>query len=1371
MAEIVYPQGCRPITDDLGPDELVRRLKALAHTLQGLGQDEGMYQQYIPLAIHLADEFFLANPSRDVQLLIACCIADVLRVYAPEAPYKDQEQVKTIFLFLINQLQGLRDPKDPAFKRYFYLLENLAYVKSFNMCFELEDCQEIFCALFSLMFKIVNTEHSSKVKSFMLDVLCPLITESDVVSNELLNVILMNLVEPNKRERKHAYALAKELISKTSETLEPYIQAFFNHVLILGKEEKTLLIFSKVYELIYELNQCCPSILIAVLPQLECKLKSAQFQERLSAVALLARMFSEPGSGLAKQYPALWRAFLGRFNDIAVPIRIKCVQYCMHFLVHHPDLRKDITETLKMRQHDAHEQVRYEVVMAIIATAQRDFQAVAESEDLLHFVRERTLDKKFKIRKEAMSGLAMIYRKFLTEESVPPATEKAVQWIKDKILHGYYMTALEDRLLVERLLNTSLVPYWTLQRNKYTIRMKKLYYLMSNVDANATKAFIELQKHQLAVRRTVAEWVELHRKPPTPAVQKELIAKVLHISSKFLPESVKAQEFLNKFSAHMKQAPELLQGMEMILNPNVSCEVCFRTTSNVLKKLGQPVMTNLYYNTVKMLLERVSSVMIDHEALLILVGYVEGACRGSDDSIAEECGTTQKVAAERGLKLLVMLSFVFPSHFLHSDVLERLTALLEHEDESVAPHILAALTFLGKYRPLSEACPSLFPRLTSLCKAYAEVGTPKQAKNAVRCLFVNVPEQRSAIFTEILETLKGTLTPHSEHYRTAIVTLGHIAHNLPETFPLHIKNIVSRKIVKELLLVVRLGGGGPRAPDDEWCACAEEELPEETRSRCKLEGLKCIEGGGGPRAPDDEWCACAEEELPEETRSRCKLEGLKCIEGGGGPRAPDDEWCACTEEELPEETRSRCKLEGLKCIEGGGGPRAPDDEWCACTEEELPEETRSRCKLEGLKCIEGGGGPRAPDDEWCACTEEELPEETRSRCKLEGLKCIEGGGGPRAPDDEWCACTEEELPEETRSRCKLEGLKCIEGGGGPRAPDDEWCACTEEELPEETRSRCKLEGLKCIEGGGGPRAPDDEWCACTEEELPEETRSRCKLEGLKCIEGGGGPRAPDDEWCACTEEELPEETRSRCKLEGLKCIEGGGGPRAPDEATTSGWRRASRARRGDDEWCACAEEELPEETRSRCKLEGLKCIEGGGGPRAPDDEWCACAEEELPEETRSRCKLEGLKCIEGGGGPRAPDDEWCACAEEELPEETRSRCKLEGLKCIEGGGGPRAPDDEWCACAEEELPEETRSRCKLEGLKCIEGGGGPRAPDDEWCACAEEELPEETRSRCKLEGLKCIEGGGGPREMTLPYFFPQSQQTRSTSSHNADLML
>lgn len=55
------------------------------------------------------------------------------------------------------------------------------------------------------------------------------------------------------------------------------------------------------------------------------------------------------------------------------------------------------------------------------------------------------LPHQFKIRKEAMSGLAMIYKKHLNASDVPQATKKAVTWIKDKILHGYYMTGMEDR--------------------------------------------------------------------------------------------------------------------------------------------------------------------------------------------------------------------------------------------------------------------------------------------------------------------------------------------------------------------------------------------------------------------------------------------------------------------------------------------------------------------------------------------------------------------------------------------------------------------------------------------------------------------------------------------------------------------------------------------------------------------------------------------------------------------------------------------------------------------------------------------------------------------------------------------------------------
>lgn len=53
---------------------------------------------------------------------------------------------------------------------------------------------------------------------------------------------------------------------------------------------------------------------------------------------------------------------------------------------------------------------------------------------------------------------------------------------------------MEDRLLVERLLNTCLVPYQLSAEE----RMKKLYHLLGTIDDHATKAFVELQKHQLA---------------------------------------------------------------------------------------------------------------------------------------------------------------------------------------------------------------------------------------------------------------------------------------------------------------------------------------------------------------------------------------------------------------------------------------------------------------------------------------------------------------------------------------------------------------------------------------------------------------------------------------------------------------------------------------------------------------------------------------------------------------------------------------------------------------------------------------------------------------------------------------------------------
>ena len=77
------------------------------------------------------------------------------------------------------------------------------------------------------------------------------------------------MVDPVKTQQKNGCNLAKELVNETSDTLESYIQQFFDQVLNLSNADTKLKITGYVYDLIYELNLICPSVLLAVLPQLK----------------------------------------------------------------------------------------------------------------------------------------------------------------------------------------------------------------------------------------------------------------------------------------------------------------------------------------------------------------------------------------------------------------------------------------------------------------------------------------------------------------------------------------------------------------------------------------------------------------------------------------------------------------------------------------------------------------------------------------------------------------------------------------------------------------------------------------------------------------------------------------------------------------------------------------------------------------------------------------------------------------------------------------------------------------------------------------------------------------------------------------------
>ena len=71
---------------------MITFLQNLAHELSDADQ-EGGAAKYGSVAASLVSPFILKHRDKDVRAHAACCLADILRIFAPDAPY-DEEQLK-----------------------------------------------------------------------------------------------------------------------------------------------------------------------------------------------------------------------------------------------------------------------------------------------------------------------------------------------------------------------------------------------------------------------------------------------------------------------------------------------------------------------------------------------------------------------------------------------------------------------------------------------------------------------------------------------------------------------------------------------------------------------------------------------------------------------------------------------------------------------------------------------------------------------------------------------------------------------------------------------------------------------------------------------------------------------------------------------------------------------------------------------------------------------------------------------------------------------------------------------------------------------------------------------------------------------------
>ncbi|KAL3693850.1 hypothetical protein R1sor_007501 [Riccia sorocarpa] len=790
-------------------DSLLKLLKQAAVLLQEVEQSPppSIVAAMKAITEALVLPSLLRHKDKDVKLLVASCISEIMRIVAPEAPY-DDDVLKDIFQLIVNIFQGLNEVSSPSFPRRVNILETVAKVRSCVVMLDLE-CDDLILEMFHVFFNTASEEHPQNVFAAMRNILALVLEESEDVSQPLLEAVLANLLKDNKSVSPAAHKLAIAVVERCAEKLEPYVQKFLTSVMLEGKGLESEL-RDDYHNIIYEIYRCAPQMLLAVIPNLTRELVTDQIDVRLKAVELLGRLFALPGQHVAQEYKQLFSEFLKRFSDKAVDVRlamVACAKACLEANPSAPEA-SDILAGLDDRLLDYDDKVRMSVVKALCDLVSTNPKWV--SKDMFKRVSDRLRDKKVSVRKDTLQKLAQVYRTYTSKckEGIWTMDEQ-FEWIPSKIVRCAYDKDFRPQgieiVFTDDLFSADLP---VKERAKHWVAM------ISSFDKNDEKAFRNILGQKLRLQVEMQNYLSMRQKSKeedSPEPQKKIQACFKALAGSFV-DGTKAEENFQKL--HQMKDNSIFKSLNTLLNPSTSFQHAQATRDDLLKRIGEK---HPQHDFIKTLATKCSFLLFSKEHVKAVLEEV---------SAHKQAGNKEAIASS--LSLLVEFAGFFSA--LLEGTENQLLELLKESDESIKEgvvHILAKAG--GSIRDqIADKESAVDLTLEQLCLE----GSRKQAKHAVSAIAAISADSGlkalSVLYGRLVDLMKSC-GPTGPHLPTILQSLGCIAENAMPVFETREDSVV-KFVVKDILKREKVQEEGWK-PD--WENPSEECL-------LKIYGLKVL---------------------------------------------------------------------------------------------------------------------------------------------------------------------------------------------------------------------------------------------------------------------------------------------------------------------------------------------------------------------------------------------------------------------------------------------------------------------------------------------------------------------------------------------------
>ncbi|KAI8615015.1 armadillo-type protein [Chytriomyces sp. MP71] len=755
----------------LSTNELVARLKDLHSQLSALEQETVDLATVQATASHLVQPSLLGHRDKGVRSLVACSLADVLRLFAPDAPY-NQTQLKSIFSLFVNQLPHIADTDGPYFENYYYLLESLAVVKSIILLTDL-NADELIVSLFRDIFSFVRADFQKNVYAFLLQILSCLVDESATLSNEIIEIIIAQFDKPNNNMCRQ---LAIDVCNASTDKLQRYICQHFGdlfyqsmklmrgsgvYAAVEDDDEEELeeeggrgnshAEFKHAHRLILEMNKHCMGVLQNVIPLFEDQLRCEDEKVRELSINVLGKIFMDSGSRVAVQYPAIWKVWCDRRNDKSSPIRILWVQFATDAFRHHPELCADIVAGMEQKFYDPDEKVR---VTAMKVVGQLESVSLTNvPRDMLLHVADRCKDKKMSVRAEAIQSLSNVFK--ITYADIVADESQAAEkygWIPGCILELAYLDDLETRIIMERVLHEDIFVY----SYDDVQRTDRLLRIVGALTDKQYKAFLNVIDRQAVSMKDFMMFIELCEKwnggivdNDDGVVESSLNQIIIHLASRF-PDQKKAASHFQKFAKHNEN--RIYKLFRALMNESADFKTIAKNGKEIIKRLE---LHSGLTETFVVILRRVSLAIVGKSSIPRLIEVAQSSSarhsKSTEISMMEttvDMDLSRLAATAEGL--IKRIAAVFPG--VYGSHLKQFLHLLTSDDRSLVSESLEALSKFIKAMPKDVV---LSKPEQDVIVGLALRGSMVQAKQAGTILaLLSDSRPRSAVINKIGGALK-----------------------------------------------------------------------------------------------------------------------------------------------------------------------------------------------------------------------------------------------------------------------------------------------------------------------------------------------------------------------------------------------------------------------------------------------------------------------------------------------------------------------------------------------------------------------------------------------------------------------------------------